>query len=903
MSPPDTLSNPAAPSPSLKVHGSRRYWSLCALVGGLALTAVAYSGAKSAVARAEEQRFVQATDGIVGELTLRLHDCERVLSGARSLLAASQRVERNEWEEYTAVLDLPRELPGLRGLGFVRRVARADLAAFEAEERASGSPSFSAHSSGDDAECWIVQFMEPAASNPRALGLDLSIDPVAREALAHARDTGHVALSAPLDLDCPGGPRLGLLMLCPVFQRGAEAQTPDAPPKEIVGWVHAALDIDALAASDSGQAERTFDYSIVDATESTSRSLVYASNDASWLVAPDESFDDDESRSIARTTQLAVSGRKWLVRMRTRPAFHAATDRFTPLVALVGGTLVSLFLWILVWSLGRARVEALKLTDERTHDLRQTESSLRAKKAELEALHDASPLGMFYMGPRGDCVYTNRILQQLLGLTLQETLGDHWASSLHPEDRSRVVEGWTAAFENGTSLESFHRYVRRGGDVLWTHVNISPVRAGERVIGFVGTIADFTARKAAEERLLQTTREALQARSAAEASARAKTEFLANMSHELRTPLTSILGYTDLLLEGERASTERGEWLETVKKNGQQLLSIIDDILEISSLDPNEHAVERTAVSPLRAVEEVLSRLAPRAKEKSITLRSNLSGPVPESISTDPARLRLALLKLVGNAIKFTERGGVTVDIEMSPSDAERLEFRVVDTGPGMRSEEVAALFQPFQQADASNSRRHGGIGLGLVMSKRLATLLGGDVRASCVPAQGCTFTLTIATGSLDGVRRISPAHSQPPAALPTAAPARLEGRVLLADDGRDNQRLIAAHLARAGVSTEFADDGRIAVDKALAAAASGRPFDLILMDMQMPELDGYAAASELRARGYAGSIVALTARALAGDREQCLAAGCNDYATKPIDRDALLSTCARWMHRSSVLA
>jgi PAS domain S-box-containing protein len=902
MSPPDTLPTPNPPPPQVHARG-RRYWPLCALVGGLALTAVGYSGAKSAVARANEQRFVRATDDIVGELTLRLHDCQRVLSGARSLFAASESVEHNEWERYTAVLDLPREFTGLRGLGFVRRVARDDLGAFEAEQRALGTPSFAAHSSGTEPECWIVQFMEPAAANPRSLGLDISTDPVAREALIRARETGRVTLSAPLELDCAGGPRLGLLMLCPVFQRGRDAETSGAPRPELVGFVHAALDIEALAGHSSGENERTLDYSIVDATDDAPRSVVYASSADSPPVASDEALDDEESKSIARTAHLPVGGRTWLVRMRTRPAFHAAADRFTPLVALIGGTLVSLFLWLLVWLLGRARVEALKLTDERTHDLRQIEASLRAKKAELEALHDASPLGMFYMGPSGDCVYTNRILQELLGLTFHETLGDRWAQALHPEDRTRVLAGSQAAFENGTSLESFHRYVRRDGAIVWTHVNIAPVRAGERVIGFVGTIADFTARKAAEDRLLQTTNEALQARAAAEASARAKSEFLANMSHELRTPLTSILGYSDLLLDGEPTPEERAEWLATVKKNGQQLLAIIDDILAVSSLDPNEHAVELCAVSPIHAVDEVVSKLAPRAKEKSITLHSSPRGPLPETISTDPARLRLALIKLVGNAIKFTERGGVTIEIEMSASDPESIEFRVVDTGPGMASAEVAALFQPFQQGDASSSRRHGGVGLGLVMSKRLATLLGGDLRASCVPARGCTFTLSIATGSLAGVRRIEPPKSEPRAALPASTPVRPGGRVLLADDGRDNQRLIAAHLAKAGLATEFADDGRIAVDKALAAVASGRPFDLILMDMQMPEVDGYAAASELRARGYTGSIVALTARALAGDREQCLAAGCNDYATKPIEKDALLATCARWMNRSTVLA
>jgi CheY-like chemotaxis protein len=260
-------------------------------------------------------------------------------------------------------------------------------------------------------------------------------------------------------------------------------------------------------------------------------------------------------------------------------------------------------------------------------------------------------------------------------------------------------------------------------------------------------------------------------------------------------------------------------------------------------------------------------------------------------VRTDPLRLRQILINLIGNAVKFTERGGVTVTLSMCTPGS--LRFSVADTGPGIVPDQLERLFAPFTQADSSVTRRHGGTGLGLTISRTLARLLGGDVTATSTPGQGSTFTVDIDPGPLDSAGMIASVHEAASAvnrAMP--GPRRLTCRILLAEDGPDNQRLIAFHLKKAGAQVEIADNGLAAVERALPADGSAG-FDLILMDMQMPEMDGYTAAGVLRRRGYQGPIIALTAHAMAGDREKCLSAGCDDYLTKPIDPARLIALCA----------
>ena len=385
-----------------------------------------------------------------------------------------------------------------------------------------------------------------------------------------------------------------------------------------------------------------------------------------------------------------------------------------------------------------------------------------------------------------------------------------------------------------------------------------------------------------------------------------KSEFLASVSHEVRTPLTAILGYMDLLAEGcpgqcAFGKTSAHSHIATVTRNAEHLLHVINDILDFSKIEAGKLDVERITCSPIQVVAEVSELMRVRAAGRSLALDVISDGPVPTSIVTDPTRLRQILLNLLGNAIKFTPAGCVQLVVRLhnpSPDAVEpALEFEVRDTGIGMTAEQLQTLFQPFTQAERSTSRRFGGTGLGLAISKQLVEKLGGTITVESKPGQGSVFRARVAIGKLDGVEMLTSCDFGPLHRLSARADVqmpRLRGRVLLAEDGPDNQRLIDFVLRKAGLNVVLESDGRGAVEAALAARDAGGPFDIVLMDMQMPVLDGYEATRKLRESGYDGAIIALTAHALSHDRDKCLAAGCDDYVAKPIDRRQLLATIQR---------
>jgi len=397
-------------------------------------------------------------------------------------------------------------------------------------------------------------------------------------------------------------------------------------------------------------------------------------------------------------------------------------------------------------------------------------------------------------------------------------------------------------------------------------------------------IRDITERK-------RLTRELKKATQEAETANRSKSEFLANMSHEIRTPMGAILGFADMLLHRSPEECAQAGCVQIIQRNALHLLELINEILDLSKVEAGRMKVERVSCDLPALLSEVISLMRPRAAEKGLGFGVKFFGSLPRLIQSDPLRLRQILVNLIGNAVKFTQSGRIDLQIvdEGAGGSTILLRVDVIDSGIGMTPEVMGRLFVPFTQGDASITRKFGGTGLGLTISLQLAKLLSGDVTVTSQPGVGSTFTLKVDCGPSAGVERLDGlTEATLPAKLDKKAGAniRLHGRILLVEDGADNQRLLRMQLVDAGASVTSALDGHIAVD-----LSTSQTFDLILMDMQMPVMDGYAATRELRRMGLTIPIIALTAYAMAEDRDKCLAAGCSAYLTKPIDEQILLKT------------
>ncbi len=404
---------------------------------------------------------------------------------------------------------------------------------------------------------------------------------------------------------------------------------------------------------------------------------------------------------------------------------------------------------------------------------------------------------------------------------------------------------------------------------------------------------------------LEETKERLhKAHLTAEAATQAKSQFLANMSHEIRTPLNGILGFTELLRNGAAGNDaeQQKEFIDTIHESGNHLLNLINDILDISKVEAGQMVFENLAVSPSQIVSNAASMLRVRAQEKGVALNIEYEGKIPRTIHTDPTRLRQILMNLVGNAIKFTDQGEVRVLARMVEHDGRpMMAFEVKDSGIGIPDDKIETVFEPFTQADSSVTRRFGGTGLGLSMCKQLVEALGGTIHATSVEGKGSRFEFTIDPGPIDhdslvdGNELAEAVCQSPTIDSASHCPIKVTGRVLLVDDGATNRRFVSVALRQTGVDITEAENGEQAVE-----LATSQEFDLILMDMQMPVMDGYMATRLLRERGFTTPIIALTANAIAGDKKKCIEAGCTDYLSKPIRHDLLLQTVTDTLLKNS---
>ncbi len=856
------------------------------LVLALGITILLWRQQKQTLETQTQARFEREVERTLSAVVNRVRFYEEVLRGARGLFIASEFVTHDEWRQYVDSLVGEQNYPGLEGLGFIAYVPGNELQAFEASVQIDAASEYHVRPPGQRREYFPVQYVEPLEKNTWVLGFDIGTEANLRAAAERARDTGQPAISSKMVLpeqmlstdshhhSREEMARAGLFLFLPVYRDLTPLATVAERRAALVGWVFALLQTHDLMRGLPGTASREIHFEIFDGMQATPETMLF--NHAMDLHGPG-------LVTYVEQTTIEVGGRTWMLRFGKLPAFDAALNRQLPRLTLLGGLVISLLLFGVTWSLTTTQKRALALANRMTERLREAEARYRTLVEQLPAIT--------YIVEFGEDVKTTYIspqVESLLGFSPEEWLADPdlWIKQIHPDDRERVLAEVRRKDAAGEPLDLEYRVVARDGRLLWFHNKSMPVRDETGQVRYShGIMLDITERKRAEEELVKAN-EALaaanaravemmieleKARDAAQAAARAKAEFLANMSHEIRTPLNAIIGMTGLLLDTE-LSPEQRDYVETIRSSGDALLTIINDILDFSKIEAGKLELETQPFDLRDCVEECLDLVAVKAAEKGLDLAYIIDDETPNTLIGDVTRLRQILVNLLSNAVKFTERGEVVVSVTSRPLGDNRYEvhFAVKDTGIGIAPEHMDRLFEAFTQVDASTTRKYGGTGLGLAISKRLAEMMGGSMWVESEVGRGSTFHFTILAEAAPTPLRVYLQGVQP----------QLAGRrVLIVDDNATNRRILSHQTRSWGMIPRAAASGA----EALAWLRQGEPFDLAILDLHMPEMDGLTLAREIRKLRDAETLPLVMLTSVGGQAREARELGFAAYLTKPV--------------------
>lgn len=963
------------------------------LLACMAITVTAWGWITYDTESRTRERFKRAADNVRDTISIRLESYDSLLRAGNALFDASARVERDEWQRFVAGMNLETQYPGVLGIGFARFVPGGAVGALRQELKIWPE--------GERELYAAIKFLEPRSPrNVFAIGYDMMSEPTRRDAMVAAMQNGKLTASGPITLvqEIRGPKQVGFLVFHPVYGNSSSGQ------RELLGFVYSPFRMGDLMNGIFGDRLREVRLDVH--FQDTRGQLMYTS------ARPGEGQSFTRLHSVQQVP-VGDNGQSWALSIRPTALFDASVDQGKSFLVLVMGTLLSLLFFGAARNLVHERIAALRAKEQSAKQLEQQTASLEESEARFKLLTShIRNHAIVLLDPNGTITTWNDGAEKLFGYHSDAIVGRPLQLLLAEGD---AVTSMTLALEHGQD-EATARRRRADGSTFLALTQLYPVRDDhERCIGYAMILRDVTAEKAAEKELND-------AKTQAEAASAAKSAFVANISHELRTPMNAVLGVSQILSRTP-LNAEQRQYLDMVSGAGRSLLALLNDVLDFSKIEANKLELAEDDF----LIDDVLSALAAvmamTAAEKGLALSLSVEADVPLSLHGDVQRMQQVLLNLVSNALKFTEKGTVSVHASRSLTHAGTLQWEVNDTGIGISTDQLQRLFTPFSQADASMARRYGGTGLGLAISQRLAHMMGGTISVTSTHGRGTTFTFLMplregrlpdpyamgadrsnwrvlyadpAAGlhdemvqlsrrwgwhcdtveSADGLRAALQAHRydvlvydsslagtarhasvaqricvrsrleqtdstpghdpellrpltrsaifhalaqptetslQSSALAPTRNTAAtadsvttgagaftsgskaLEGlSILLAEDNALNQLVARSMLEAAGATVHIVENGQLAVEFLRSGQVA---VDLVLMDVQMPIMDGFAATQLIRRElGLGLPVLAMSAGVTLGERAECDAAGMDGFVAKPVDGDDLITTILQFV-------
>jgi len=826
-----------------------------------------------------EQLFEGKAEEIANRIVQRLHDHEQVLLGGNALFhVKGDRVTRIDWHQYVSALDLRENLPGILGFGYAVWLTPAQKEANIRKVRAEGFPEYDIRPEGERPVYTAIVWLEPFNwRNQRAFGYDMYSEPVRRRAMDRARDTGKTSITAKVLLvqETELDPQNGMLMYVPSYRRGMPTETVEERRAALRGFVYSPIRMTDYVGNTLGELPSDIAFEIHAGETRSDDNLLFSSR-----LGESHSLPEGYRPAFSTVKTIDAYGVKWQFTFSTLPAFDKELNKSKSLTTLLTGILASILLSALAFVQARSRRQAFTIADQMAQQL--------AAQQKL-ALHiEQAPLAAIEWDDHFRVTAWNRAAEKIFGYSAEEAIGAHASFILPDAEQGQTGKSLPELFRNTGGKSATHRNITKDGEIIecdW--YNTTLVNKSGTVIGVASLAQDITERLEAEAQIRETMERLQVARGEAEQASRAKSEFLANMSHEIRTPMTVFMGAIEHLLQID-TDPDRHRLLEMAEKSARRLRALIDDILDLSRIEAQGVKIEEREFEIRGCVRSAVDLFAISASEKNLRLQANVAPDVPERVFGDPDRLGQVLINLVGNAIKFTAEGEIRVSVEARGGP---LKFAVADTGIGIPEDKQHLLFQKFSQTDSSFHRRYGGSGLGLAISKGLVELMGGEIGVQSRRGEGSVFTFTLPLKPAAGKQIAEPQAETPPELHARKNPSV---RILLAEDDPLVQETVKMILARGGWEAQTAQTGKEALERYEKGG-----FDLILMDLQMPEMDGIEATREIRQREaeegeMRTSIIGLTAHARPEIREKCLNSGMDDVLIKPVQMKDLFAAIDR---------